>query len=205
MAYRTAAFLFCFLPLLIFFLFLLSSSILSHKVTCTHTHIHIYWVILNILLVSLWVLLFATPVDCSTPGFPVIHYLPQFAQTHVHLVGDAIQPFHPLSSWPQSFPASRSFPMSWLFTSVAQSTGASASLLPMNSELLSFRINWFDFLAVQETLKSLLQHHNLKASVLWCSAFFMVQLSHPYMTAGKTIALTIQTCLCFLIYCLCLS
>ena len=71
----------------------------------------------------------------------------------------------------------------------------SFSISPSNeySWLISFRIDWFDLLAVQGTLKSLLQHHNLKASILWCSAFFMVQLSHPYMTTGKTIALTIQT------------
>ena len=131
---------FVFLPLLIFFLFLLSSSILSHKVTCTHTHIHIYWVILNILLVSLWVLLFATPVDCSTPGFPVIHYLPQFAQTHVHLVGDAIQPPHPLSS-PSPLPSI--FPSIFSSESVLVSGGqsisisASASVLPMNIQ------DWF--------------------------------------------------------------
>ena len=69
------------------------------------------------------------------------------------------------------------------------------SIRPSNvySELISFRIDWFDLLAVQETLKSLLQHQSSKASVLWCSAFFMVQLSHPYMTTGKTIVLTIQT------------
>ena len=71
----------------------------------------------------------------------------------------------------------------------------SFSISPSNeySELLFFRIDWFDLLAVQETLKSLLQHHSSKASVLWCSAFFMDQLSHPYMTSGKTIALTVQT------------
>ena len=86
--------------------------------------------------------------------------------------------------------------MSQFFTSGGQSIGvsASASVLPMNySGLISFRIDWFDLLAVQGTLKSLLQHHNSKASILWHSAFFMVQLSHPYMTTGKTIALTTQT------------
>ena len=87
--------------------------------------------------------------------------------------------------------------MSWLFTLPGQSIGASASgsVLPMNihSELISFRIDWFDLLAVQRTLKSLLQHHSSKASILQCSAFFIVQLSHPYMTTGKTIALTRQT------------
>ena len=92
----------------------------------------------------------------------------------------------------QSFPASGSFQMSQLFTSGGQSTGASisASLLPMNnSGLISFRIDWFDLLEVQVTLKSLLQHHSSKASILQCSAFFIVQLSHLYMTTGKTAAL----------------
>ena len=85
--------------------------------------------------------------------------------------------------------------MSQFFESGGQSVGvaASASVLPMNSVLISFRIDWFDFLAVQGTLKSLLQHHNSKVSVLWCSAFFVVQLSHSYTITGKTIALTIQT------------
>ena len=93
----------------------------------------------------------------------------------------------------QSFPASGSFPKSWYFASSDQSTGASA-FSPSNeySELLSFRIDRFDLLAVQGTLKSLLQHHSLKASVLQCLAFLMVQLSHPYMTSAKTIALTLQ-------------
>ena len=87
--------------------------------------------------------------------------------------------------------------MSWFYVSGHQciAASASASVFPMNeySGLLSFRMDWFDLLAVQGTLKSLLQHYNSKASLLWCSAFFMVQLSHPYMTTGKTIALTVQT------------
>ena len=102
----------------------------------------------------------------------------------------------PFSSGPQSFPASESFPMSQLFASGGQSIGASASasVLPMNiQDWLLFRIDWFDLLAVQGTLKNLLQHHNSRASILQCSVFFMVQLSHLYMTTGKTIALTIQT------------
>ena len=100
----------------------------------------------------------------------------------------------PFSSHLQSFPASGSFPMSQFFASGGQSTGVSAStsVLPSNehSGLISFRMDWLDLLAVQGTLKSLLQHHRSKASNLWCSAFFTVQLSHPYMTTGKTIALT---------------
>ena len=103
----------------------------------------------------------------------------------------------PFSSCPQSFPASGSFPMSWFFVSSGQSIGASASasvLLMNTQELISFKIDWLDLLAVQGTLKSLLQHHNLKTSTLWCSAFFMVQLiTFPgmQMTIGKTIVLTI--------------
>ena len=136
-------------------------------------------------------------MDCSTPGFPVLHHLPELAQIHVHWVSDAIQPSHPVcpfSSCPQSFPASGSFPVSWLFTSGGQSIGASAStpVLPMNIQ------GWFplgltDLLAVQGTLKNLLQHHSSKASVLGCSAFFMVQLSHLYITTRKTIPLTRRT------------
>ena len=83
--------------------------------------------------------------------------------------------------------------MSQLFASGGQSIGDSASVLPSNSGLISFRINWIDLLAIQGTLKSLLQHHSSKASVLWCSFFLIVQLSHLYMTTGKTIALIIQT------------
>ena len=99
----------------------------------------------------------------------------------------------PFSSCLQSFPASGSFLMSWLFASDGQSTGASASAsVPSNeySAFISFRTDWFDLLAVQGTLKGLFQHHTSKASILLRSAFSMVQLSHPYMTTGKTIALT---------------
>ena len=91
-----------------------------------------------------------------------------------------------------SFPASESFQMSQFFTSGGQSIGVSASVLPVNIQG-SFRIDWFDFLAVQGTLKSLLQHHSSKALFLRHSAFFIVQLSHPYMNTGKTIALTRYT------------
>ena len=102
----------------------------------------------------------------------------------------------PFSSCRHSFPASRSFSNYSVFTSGGQSIGASASAsVPSNeySGLISFRTDWLDLLAIQGTLKSLLQHHSSKASILWHSAFFMAQLSHPYMTTGKTIALTIQT------------
>ena len=136
------------------------------------------------------------PMDCSTASFPVLHHLPEFAQTYVHGIGDAIQPSHPLL--PPSPPALNLSQHQGLFQWVRSShqvANWSFSISPCNeySGLISFRIDWFDLLAVQGILKSLLQHHSLKASVLWCSAFIMVQLSHPYMTAGKTIALTSQT------------
>ena len=133
------------------------------------------------------------PKDCSTPGFPVLHHLPELTQTqcplsqwcHPTILSSVI----PFSSCLQSFPASGSFLMSWLF---AKCSSFSFSISPSSkySELISFRIHWFDLLAIQETLKSLLQHHS---SILQCSAFFKVQLSHPYMTNRKVIALTIWT------------
>ena len=136
------------------------------------------------------------PMDCSTPGFPVHHQLLELAQTYVHQVGDAIQPSHPLLSFLlllSIFPSIRVFynelilhirwPKYWSF---------SFSISPSSeySGLISFRMDWLHLLAVQQTLKSLLQHHSSKASILLCSAFFIVQLSHPYMTTGKTLALT---------------
>ena len=104
----------------------------------------------------------------------------------------------PFSPCPQSLPASGSFPMSQLFTWGGQSIGvsASASVLPVRTDhpgLISFRMDWLDLLAVQGTLKSLLQHHSSKASILGCSDFFLFELSHPHMTTGKTIALTRRT------------
>ena len=126
------------------------------------------------------------PMDCSTSGFSVHHQLPELAQTHVHRVGDAIQPSHPVipfSSCLRSFPASGFFPRSQFFASGSQSTWSfsfSFSLSNEYSGLISFRIDWLDLLVVQGTLKSLLQHHSSKASVFQHSAFLMVQLSHPY-------------------------
>ena len=100
----------------------------------------------------------------------------------------------PFSSCPQSFSVSRFFPLSQLFAWGGQSIGVSAStsVLPVNEHpgLISFRMDWLDLLAVQGLLKSLLRHHSSKASILWCSTFFIVQLSHPYMTTGKNIVLT---------------
>ena len=137
----------------------------------------------------------------STPGLPVHHQLPEFTQTHVHPVSDAIQPSHSLSSpspLPPVPPSIRVFsnestlrmgwPKYWSF---------SFSIIPPKEipGLISFRTDWLDLLAVHGTLKRLLQHHSSKASILQCSAFFTVQFSHPYMTTGKTIALTRQTLL----------
>ena len=99
----------------------------------------------------------------------------------------------PFSSCLQSFPLSGSFPMSQFFASKYWRFTFSISPSNEYSGLISFRTDWFDLLVVQGTLKSLLQHHSWKASILWCSAFFMAQVSHPYMTIGKTIALTIRT------------
>ena len=133
------------------------------------------------------------PMNRSTPGFPDHHQLPEFTQTHVHQVSDAIQPSHPLSS--PSPPACNLsqhqglFTMSQFFASGGQSIGVSGFSISPFSEywgLISFRIDWLDFLVVQGTLKGLLQHHSSKAAILCHSAFFIVQLSHPYMTTGKT-------------------
>ena len=137
-------------------------------------------------------------MNCSMPGFPVLHYLPEFAQTHVHWVSEAIQPFHLLLpsspalnlSHHQGFSSESALCIRW-----SKYWTFSFNITPSNeySGLISSRIDRFDLLAVQRTLNSLLQHHSSKASILWHSAFFMVQLSHPYMTTGKTIALTRPT------------
>ena len=134
----------------------------------------------------------------STPGLPVHHQLPEFTQTHVHQVGDAIQPSHPLSfpCPPAPNPSSirvfsnestlcMRWPKYWSF---------SFSIIPSKEIIgLIFRMDWLGLLEVQGTLKGLLQHHSSKASILQHSDFFLVQLSHPYMTTGKTIASTRQT------------
>ena len=135
-------------------------------------------------------------MDCSVPGLPVYHPLSEFTQTHVHWVGDAIQPSHPLS-----FPSPPTLNFSQhqgLFKWVSSSHQVAKVLefqlqhqsFQEYSGLISFRMDWLDFLAVQGMLKSLIQHHSSRASILWCSTFFLVQLSHPYVTTGKTIALT---------------
>ena len=139
------------------------------------------------------------PMKCSTPGLSVHHQLPESTQTHVHRFGDAIQPSYPLSSLlflPSVFPSIRVFSNeSALHIRWPKYWSSSFNIRPSNEHpgLISFRMDWLDLLAVQGTLKSLLQHHSSKASILWRSAYFIVQLSHLYMTTGKTIALTRQT------------
>ena len=130
---------------------------------------------------------------CSLPGLPFHHQFPEFTQTHLHWVGDAIQPSHPLSTpSPPTFNLSQHQGLFKWVSSSHQYWSFSFSISPSNeySGLISFRINWFELLAVQGILKSLLQHHSSKTSILQCSAFFIVQLSHPFMVCGKTIALT---------------
>ena len=134
------------------------------------------------------------PMNHSTPGLPVHHQLPEFTQTHAHRVDEAIQPSHPqLSPSPPAFNPSQHqglsnesafhirWPKYWSF---------SFNISPSNEHpgLISFRMDWLHLLAVQGTLKSLLQHHSWKASILQHSAFFILQLSHPYMPTGKSIA-----------------
>ena len=127
------------------------------------------------------------PMGCSPPGFPVLHCLPEFAQIHVHWVDDAIQLSHPLSpSTPPAFSLSQhQGHFQWVSYShqMAKYWSFSFSISPSSeySGLISLRIDWFDLLAVQETLKSLLQHHSWKASILWHSAFFITLTSiHDY-------------------------
>ena len=133
------------------------------------------------------------PMGCSTPGFPILHHLLQFAQTHIHWVSDTIQPSHLLlsPSPPASiFPSIRVFSNESVFHIRWQMYWSfSFSISPSNeySGLTSFRMDSLDLLAVQGTLKSLLQQHSSKASVLRCSFFFTVQLSHPYMTTVANI------------------
>ena len=150
--------------------------------------------------VAPWCPTLSDPMNCSTPGLPVHHQLPEFTQTHVHRVGDANQPSHPLSSPPPAPipPRIRVFsnesnlhirwPKYWNFN---------FSISPSSEHpgLISFRMDWLDLLAVHGTFKSLLQHHSSKASILQHSTFFIVQLSHLHMTTGKTIALTRRTLL----------
>ena len=136
------------------------------------------------------------PMDCSTPGLPVLHYLLEFVQAHVHWASDVLHPFHPLLPpllLPSIFPSIRGFsnePVLHIRWPNDQSLSFTISPSKERSRLISFRTNWFHLLAVQGTPKSEdSQYHSSKASILGHSAFFMVQLSHPYMTTGKTITL----------------
>ena len=139
------------------------------------------------------------PRGWSMPGLPVHHQLPEPTQIHGHWVGDTIQPSRPLLS--PSPPALNLSQHQGLFKwvsslhQVAKYWSCSYKISPTNEHpgLISFRMDWLDLLVVQGTLKSLLQHHSSKASILQSSAFFTVQLSHPYMTTGKNIALTRRT------------
>ena len=140
------------------------------------------------------------PMNRSTPGLPVHHQLPEFTQTLMSI--ESVMPSshlifcRPLVLLPPIPPSIKVFPMGQLFVWGGQGTGVSAlaSFLPKKSQGWSpLEMDWLDLLAVQRTLKSLLQHHSSKSPILWRSAFFTVQLSHPYMTTGKTIALTRRT------------
>ena len=139
------------------------------------------------------------PKDCSMPDLAVHHQLLELAQTHIHRVSDAIQPSHPLSfPFPPAFNlAQHQGLFKWVSSlhQAAKELKFGLSISPSNeySGLISFRMDWLDFLAVQGTLKSLLQHYSSKASILWCSAFFIVQVSHPHITIVKIIALTTWT------------
>ena len=139
------------------------------------------------------------PMDCSMPGFPVHHQFPEHTQIHVLCIGDGIQPSHPLlSPSPSAFNISQNQGLFKCVSSlhqVAKALEFQFRIRPSNesSGLTSFSFDWLDLLAVQGTLKSLLQHHSSKGSILQCSVFFIVKFSHPYMTIGKTIALTRRT------------
>ena len=128
------------------------------------------------------------PMNCNMPGFPIYQQPLELAKTHVHWVSDAIQPSHPLSlPSPPAFTLSQHQSLFQLVSSLHQV----AKVLELQhqsfqySGLISLRMDWLDLLVVQETLKSLLQHHSSRVSILWCSVFFMDQLSHPYMTTEQ--------------------
>ena len=163
--------------------------------------LNVYYTYISVQLVAQLCPTLCDPMNRSMPGLPVHHQLPESTQTHVYRVRDAIQtshPRHPLLLLTPIPPSIRVFsnesslcmrwPKYWSF---------SFSISPSKEHpgLISVRMDWLDLFAVQGTLRSLLQHHSSKASILWHSAFFTVQISHPYMTTGKTMALTRRTLL----------
>ena len=172
----------------------MDSGMITQQSKYTYCHWNVYLTMVCCSVAQSWPTL-CDSMDSSTPDFPVLHHLLDFAQTLVLWVSDAITILSSvLLLLPSVFSSTRVFfsnelalgirwPKYWSF---------SFSIIPFseNSGLISFRIDWFDLLAVQGTLKSLIQQHSSKASLLWCSTFFIVQLSHLYMTTGKTIALT---------------
>ena len=176
--------------------FFLVSLLYIYVCVYIYTYIYVY-IYISLVQSPSWPTL-CDPMRCRMPGLPVHHQFPELTQTHVHHVSDAIQPSHPLSSpFPPAFNLSQHQGLcKWVGSSYQVAKILEILLQHQSfqwifySGLISFRIDWFDLLAVQGTLKSFLQHHSSKASILWCSALFIVQLSHPYMTTGKTIALT---------------
>ena len=159
-----------------------------------NTIIHFSWVQFSSVAQS--PLTLCDPMNHSTPGLPVHHQWPDFTQIYVHWVGDTIQLFYPLLS---PSPLALNLSQIRVFSNKSVFSirwpkywSLSCNISPSNEHpgLISFKMDWLDLLAVQETLNNFLQHHSSKASILWHSAFFMVQLSHPYMTTEKTITLT---------------
>ena len=134
------------------------------------------------------------PMDWSMPGFPVHHQPPEFTQTHLHWVGDPTISSSVITFAPTFNLSQHQGLFKWSVLHIRQpkywSFSFSISLSNEYSGLISFRMDWLDLLEVQGTLKSLLQHHSSKTSILWCSAFFIFQLLHPYMTTWKTTGLT---------------
>ena len=139
------------------------------------------------------------PMDCGMPGFPILHSLPEFVQIHVRWVDGAIQPSHPLSSplLPALNLSQHQNPFQWVSSSHQVAKVLELQLQHQSFQwifrVIFFRLDWFDLLAVHWSLKSLLQHHSSKASILQHTTFFMVQISCLYMTTGKTTALSLQT------------
>ena len=161
----------------------------THSIYILHRHIYVVLIFSSVQFSSVAQSCptLCNPMNYSTPGLPVHHQLLEFIQTHIHRAGDAIQPSHPLSSPspPVPNPSQHQGLFQWV-NSLHEYWSFSFSIIPSNEHpgLISFRMDWLDLLAVQGTLKSLLQHHSSKTSILRHLAFFTVQLSHPYMTTG---------------------